>query len=137
MRVLWRERLVDGTVGPWHEALAPRGGVLRAIWNPTKRLRKVVFDCKRKLERAGENRDDELFILSVQYLMLLRHVVDLPASALGAARQLALVKTQGADDDEDGLFELLFVGPWHALPGVDSEQGLDTSRLPEPLERVV
>jgi hypothetical protein len=59
-------------------------------------------------------------------------VVGLPASPLSAARQFALVRTRGADD-EGGLFELLFASPWHRLPPVSPDLGLDVSETPEPV----
>jgi hypothetical protein len=130
VRLLWREQLVDGNVGPWHEIAAPRCGLPRALWNPAKRARKVVFDCRRRLAHAREREQDELFMLSVSYLLILHYVVGLPASPLSAARQFALVETQGADDD-DGLLELLFASPWHHLPGASRDLELGTSKPPE------
>jgi hypothetical protein len=132
VRLLWREQLVDGTVGPWHEVAPPCQGILRALWNPTKRARKVVFDCRARLKGARDGDRGELFMLSVSYLLILQHVVRLPASPLGAARQFALVETQGADD-ENGLLELLFVSPWHALPGARRDLEPGASNRPEPV----
>jgi hypothetical protein len=132
VRLLWREQLVDGVVGPWHEVEAPRQGLLRGLWNPTKRARKVVYDCRRRLQAARERDQDELFMLSVSYLLILQHVVRLPGSPLSASRQFVLLETQGADD-EDGLLKLLFVSPWHDLRGAG--RGLEP-RSREPVEAV-
>src|SRR5437667_4109401 len=41
-RVLWREMLFGGSISPWHEVLPPSNGLLRAVWNPTKRQRKLI-----------------------------------------------------------------------------------------------
>lgn len=134
-RLVWRERLVDGTIGPWHEAVAPCGGVRRALWNPTKRARKVIFDLGRMLEsRAQRSEDSELSMLSLPYLIILQHVVGLPVSPLGAARQFALLKTQGADDDGDGLFELLFVSVWHLLPDLGPDRRLGQGANAQPVD---
>ncbi len=84
-RLLWRERLVDGTVGPWHEAVPPCTGLLRAVWNPTKRSRKVVFDWGRGLERRADPPDSEMFVLSLSYLMILQHLTSLSVSPLGVS----------------------------------------------------
>jgi hypothetical protein len=135
IRLLWREQLVDGTAGPWHEAVPPRQGLLRALWNPTKRTRKVVFDCRGRLKEAhtsdyGER--GELYMLSVSYLLMIQHVTRLPASPFAAARQFVLVETQGADE-EDGRFELLFVSPWHFLPGASRDPEPEREKGPEPV----
>jgi hypothetical protein len=126
-RLLWRERLVDGTVGPWHEAVPPATGLWRAVWNPTKRSRKVVFDWGRGLERRADPPDSEMFVLSHSYLMILQHLTGLSASPLGVARQFAVIKTQGADDAE-GHFELVFVSLWHALPPPDRKASAAAGR---------
>jgi hypothetical protein len=132
VRLLWREQLVDGVVGPWHEVDRPRQGILRGLWNPTKRARKVLHDCRRRLQAARDRDEDELFMLSVSYLLILQHVVSLPVSPLSASRQFVLLETQGTDD-EDGLLTLLFVSPWHDLRG--ASRGL-VPRSEEPLETV-
>ena len=113
-RLLWRERLVDGAVGPWREAVPPPTGLRRAVWNPTKRARKAVWDCSLKIPPAWGRGDDAMAMLRLPYLMIVQHVVGQPASPRSASRQFALVATQGADH-EDGLFELRFVSPWHRL----------------------
>jgi hypothetical protein len=130
VRLLWREQLVDGSVGPWHEAAAPRQGILRALWNPAKRSRKVLFDCRGRLKEADESDRGELFMLSVSYLLILNHVLCLPASPFGAARQFVLAESQGADD-EAGPLELLFVSPWHVLPGPHRDLEPEMGRLRE------
>jgi hypothetical protein len=104
VRLLWREELVDGTVGPWHEAILPRSGFRRAVWNPTKRARKAVYDCGRSVSRTARGGDTALDLLSLPYLMILQRVLGLPASPLGRARQFAVVETQGASERFDLRF---------------------------------
>jgi hypothetical protein len=136
-RLLWRERLVDGTVGPWHESVPPQGGLLRAIWNPTKRARKVATDFRRMIEREEEEAgDEELRMLGLPYLMILQHVLGIDSSPLGAARQFAVVSTEGADD-EDGLFELVFVSSWHRLPGARLDPRSAEGRPAELVEQAL
>jgi hypothetical protein len=134
-RLLWREQLVDGTVGPWHEAEPPPGGARRAVWNPRKRARKAISGCSLRLARAGCSADDDLAVLDLAYLMLAQHVVALPASPLSAARQFALVRTRDADD-EDGLFELEFVSRWHPLTRGAPDLGPDVSKSPNRVASV-
>jgi hypothetical protein len=120
VRLLWRERLVDGTVGPWHEAVPQATGVKRALWNPTKRARKVASEGWRMIERRrlGRQRSDEgVLELSLAYLMILQHVGGICRSPLGVARQFAIVTSRGADN-ADGPFEVQHVSCWHELPGV-------------------
>lgn len=115
VRLLWREQLVDGGLGPWHEALGPSSGIGRAVWNPSKRTRKGLLDCGQGLAAERKAGNGALAMMSLRYLLIAHYVMSLPASPLGSARQFAFVETQGADD-WDGRFELLFVSPWHQLP---------------------
>jgi hypothetical protein len=130
-RVLWREQLVDGTVGPWHEMVSPRGGLLRAVWNPTKRARKGLTDCgPMALRMIARKKESALPIIGLPYLMIAQHMTGLRGSPLGLARQFTVVNTQGRDTD-DGLFELLFISHWHRQPGISAEVPLAAAPLPE------
>jgi hypothetical protein len=130
--VLWREQLIDGTIGPWHEMVGPQGGLLRAVWNPTKRARKAVTDCGPMAVRMiARNQRSVLPIIGLPYLMIAQHMAGLNGSPLGLARQFTVVSTQGADTDEDADFQLLFVSQWHRQPGVARDAPLDAPVLPE------
>jgi len=130
-RVLWREQLVDGTVGPWHEMVPPQGGLLRAVWNPTKRARKAVTDCGPMAVRMiSRNRRSALPMVSLPYLMIVQHMASLHGSPVGLARQFTVVNTQGADTD-DGSLKLLFISHWHRQPGVGEDVPLVAPQLPE------
>lgn len=130
-RVLWREQLIDGTIGPWHELVGPQGGLLRAVWNPTKRARKAVTDCGPMAVRMiARNKRSALPLMSLPYLMIVQHMAGLHGSPLGLARQFTVVNTQGADT-EDGLFQLLFISHWHRQPGVAKDAPLAAPALPE------
>jgi hypothetical protein len=130
-RVLWREQLVGGAVGPWHEMVPPQGGLLRAVWNPSKRARKAVTDCGSIVVRAvARDKDSQLPLLSLPYLMIVQHMAGLAGSPLGLARQFTVIDTQGADED-DGSFRLRFISHWHRQPGVDAEVTLPHTALPE------
>jgi hypothetical protein len=130
-RVLWREQLLDGTVGPWHEMVPPQSGLLRAVWNPTKRARKAVTDCGPMVVRMiSRNKTSALPMLGLPYLMIVQHMASLHGSPIGLARQFTVVSTQGSDTD-DGLFELLFISHWHRQPGVGEDVPLVAPPLPE------
>jgi hypothetical protein len=117
-RVLWREQLVGGEAGPWHEMAPMRRSPIRAVWNPTNRARKAVTDCAPMiLQLASRDRHSLLPMLSLPYLMIVQHMAGLPGSPLGQARQFAVVNTQG-EDTEDSPFQLLMISHWHRLPGV-------------------
>lgn len=114
-RILWREQLVGGASGPWHEMAPPHRSLVRAVWNPDNRVRKAVTDCAPLILRlVGTNRDSLLPMLSLPYLMIVQHMVGLPGSPLGRARQFAVVNTQG-EDTEDAPFQLLMMSHWHRL----------------------
>ncbi|HTD58197.1 MAG TPA: hypothetical protein VK672_04825, partial [Solirubrobacteraceae bacterium] len=131
-RVLWREQLLDGTIGPWHEMVGPQGGLLRAVWNPTKRARKAVTDCGPMAVRMiARNQRSALPIMGLPYLMIVQHMAGRHGSPLGLARQFTVVNTQGADTEDDGLFQLLFVSQWHRQPGVAQDTPLRAPLLPE------
>jgi hypothetical protein len=130
-RVLWREQLLDGTVGPWHEMVPPQSGLSRAVWNPTKRARKAVTDCGPMVVRMiSNNKRSALPMVGLPYLMIVQHMTGLRGSPIGLARQFTVVSTQGADT-EDGLFKLLFISHWHRQPGVGEDIPLAAPSLPE------
>ncbi len=130
-RVLWREQLLGGTVGPWHEMVPPQSGLLRAVWNPTKRARKAVTDCGPMVVRMiSNNKVSALPMVGLPYLMIVQHMASLGGSTIGLARQFTVVSTQGADT-EDGPFELLFISHWHRQPGIGEDVPLVAPPLPE------
>jgi hypothetical protein len=131
-RVLWREQLIDGSVGPWHEMVGPQGGLLRAVWNPTKRARKAVTDCGPMAVRMiARNKRSVLPIIGLPYLMIVQHMANLHGSPLGLARQFTVVNTQGADTDPEARFQILFVSQWHRQPGIARDTALRAPLLPE------
>lgn len=113
-RLIWRERLTDGTIGPWHEIEPPQDGLLRGLWNPKMRARKAVFDFGFGLVRHATGSDRRSAMLSLEYLGILQHVLGLASSPLSAGRQFAVVRTKGADSD-DGALELQFASTWHLV----------------------
>jgi len=130
-RILWREQLLDGTIGPWHEMVAPQGGILRALWHPTKRSRRAVETCASiAVHRAARNRRSVLPMLDLPYLMIVQHMTGCQDSVLGVARQFAVLDTQGADI-EDRAFRLMFVSHWHQMPASGTDLRVPITDLPE------
>jgi hypothetical protein len=114
-RVLWRERLVGGSLSPWHELLPPTGGALRGLWNPTKRQRKLLTDVGPMVVRmVMQNPKSEYTLISLPYLIMLHRVMSLPASPLVAARQFVVVQTTHEGTGE-GELRPLFASRWHAV----------------------
>jgi hypothetical protein len=112
-RVLWREQLLGGAVGPWHELVPPSRGLRRAVWNPGKRARKGVNDCAAIIVReVARDESSALPMLSLPYLMIVAHMAGRRGSPLGQARQFTVVHTQGEDAGE-GFFRVRFVSHWH------------------------
>jgi hypothetical protein len=115
LRLLWRDRLVDGTLAPWHELLPPDTGLRRALWNPWKRQRKAVFDAGQLASQiAAQGGDDPLVFVTFPFVMLLAAVSALPASPLSLARQFVIVGTTGTDDGPQEP-QLILASRWHDL----------------------
>ena len=131
IRILWREQLLDGTIGPWHEMVPPQGGILRALWHPTKRSRRAVETCASiAVHRAACHRRSVLPMLDLPYLMIIQHMTGCQDSVLGVARQFAVLDTQGADT-EDRAFRLMFVSHWHQLSASSADLRVPITDLPE------
>jgi hypothetical protein len=130
-RVLWREQLIDGTVGPWHEMVPPRGGLLRAIWNPSRQSRQVIAYCGPSVvQMMARNRRSCLPMLELPYLIIAQHMTGCKGSGIGLARQFIIINTQGADRGDCPL-RLLFISHWHRLPRMDPSIPLADAGLPE------
>jgi hypothetical protein len=115
LRLLWRDRLVDGTLAPWHEVLPPDTGLGRALWHPWKRQRKAVFDAGQLVSLiAAQNGNDPLLLVTFPFVMLLAAVCALPASPLSRARQFVILDTTGRDDGPQEP-RLLLASHWHDL----------------------
>ncbi len=128
-RLLWRERLFDGSISPWHEVDPPIGGVLRAVWNPRKRIRKAITDaCSILARRAAAEPKNKLLLISIPFLMILRYICSFPASRLAVARQFVLCQTSGADE-EGTVPKLVLVSNWHVLKPIQ-EMHLDRKKGP-------
>jgi hypothetical protein len=130
LRLLWRDRLVDGTLAPWHELLPPDTGFRRALWNPWKRQRKAVFDAGQLVAQiAAQSGDDPLVLVTFPFVMLLAAVSAMPASALSLARQFVIVDTAGSDDGPQEP-RLILASHWHELTSSEDMSEPAPSKAP-------
>ncbi|MET3135442.1 hypothetical protein AAKU55_005752 [Oxalobacteraceae bacterium GrIS 1.11] len=98
--LLTRDLYADGTVSVWAEVpLGRQKGPFTPIWNPDKRLRKVLIDVMRALTRIQRSKtldhDRELIRLSMNYLLLLGFVSALPAPPMTKRRQFMVLQRSG------------------------------------------
>jgi len=97
--VIYRDRMEDGTLGPWKtsEALASRNALLAALWNPRKRSRKALTDWMRNLKRVvRRSRGRENVVrMSFPYIALLYFVSHLEHDESSCSTQFAVVQTFG------------------------------------------
>lgn len=128
-RLLWRETRIDGTVSVWHEILPPRGGLLRAVWNPHKRESKIITDAgPMVLRMLAANPQNRMTVISLPYLLLLQRVSVESVTSMSVARQFIVVQTKGTDADDES-FRPLVLSRWHALDPVP-EPNPDTRSAP-------
>jgi hypothetical protein len=111
-RLLWREALGSGHVGPWRELSPPRWSPWRALWNPDRRTQKAIADAGGLL--AQHRGDSDSVQLTIPYLMLLRYVAAQCGSPHAIARQFVVVQTTGEPPDFAEV-ETVAISHWHAL----------------------
>jgi hypothetical protein len=127
LHVVYRDRLADGTLTPWTEALfiEPRR-YWHVFWNPGKRQRKVFTDLigtlsrqlarvKARSRRKNKRRYHPLpkFLhTSLPYLAILNYVSCLPRLNRSSATQFALFR---AEDGNADRARLLIVSALHEL----------------------
>jgi len=103
--LLYRDQLVDGSVGPWRECADFTGKRPAAapIWHPEKRAKKTLYDITAML--ITENLTDRNLIkLSIPHLLALNYVAALPRSSLSTARQFVLIETCASDPKPNVVF---------------------------------
>jgi hypothetical protein len=116
-RLFWRELRTDGVASGWREVRPPaNGGLVRAIWNPDKRQRKLIIDAGQMVARmASQDPHSSHTLVSLPYLLLLQRISNENVSAMTAARQFMVVSTT-----EDGLLQPMLASRWHS---VDTSSG--------------
>jgi hypothetical protein len=105
--LLYRDKYPTGDIGNWvmlHNMDSFRSP-WSFIWNPTKRLRKTLFDTIIALlsEDVTTERDRMLIKLSIPYLLILNHVSSIPRTNGAIATQF-LVRENYADERSYSVF---------------------------------
>lgn len=114
VNLLYRDRLADGQLTPWREVALGDPGVLRWLWNPSKRRRKCVTDMCQSLHAfALSTQSLERVVLDLPYIALLGYVSALPRNGLHEATQFMVARTHGAGATEEP--EIVFVSTFHSL----------------------
>lgn len=94
--------------------MPPVSGAIRAVWNPSKRQRKLLTDAGPMVIRLIlQNPNSEYTLVSTPYLILLNYVMNRPGSPWVTARQFLVVQTTHEGTGE-GEFQPLFASRWHA-----------------------
>lgn len=97
--LLYRHRLVGGSIGSWREVQGPRNRSLRkAFWNPEKKAGKAIVDMVMDLARMVEYREPSYLPLTIPYVALLNTVSAEPYSELSDAVQFVIIETFGYDE---------------------------------------
>ena len=92
--IVYRNRTVDDTDTNWKPLQLTRPSLWRFIWNPDKRLDKLVTDCASTL-LAGYNLSERDYLISIPYLVLLRMVENAQHDFRAEAAQFGIVAVQG------------------------------------------
>jgi hypothetical protein len=120
-RLLWRESLGGGETSHWRELSPPRRNALDFLWNPERRVQKVITDAGGLLAEARAREEPDVVMLAVPYLMLLNYVNAQPGSPYALARQFVLVQTAGEPPNFDEV-TVLAASQWHTLHDVELRQ---------------
>ena len=108
--LLYRHRLIDGSVTCWTEAFVWRPVWYRFLWNPDRRAEKAISDVTSSLQRRTQVVGIRT---SIPYLLLLDHVSHLPFSRDAVAVQFALMGSWGPGASREPFVR--FVSDTHPL----------------------
>jgi hypothetical protein len=105
--LLYRDKYPTGEIGNWtmlHDMDCFRSP-WSFIWNPTKRLRKTLFDAIVALvsEDVTNERNRLLVKLSIPYLLILNHVSSIPRNTGALATQFLIMENY-ADERSNHVF---------------------------------
>jgi len=116
LHLLYRDRLPDGQVTPWHE-IGPRRPTkwLGAVWHPGRRQNKALIDVTLELVKSGFslNRDTDRIQLTLPYIATLNFVCSLPRDHCAHATQFLIMRSKGADENPD--HHVLFLSAMHPV----------------------
>ncbi|WP_055714048.1 hypothetical protein [Streptomyces torulosus] len=94
--LLYRDVFPDGTVGNWTmlHGMDRFKSPSSCVWNPTKRLRKTLFDLITSLQMESEDEGRRHLIkLSAPYLLLIHHVSSIPRPTGAIATQFLIMQS--------------------------------------------
>lgn len=98
--LLFRDELPGGGITPWREIPITQGRRWHDwLWNPERRLKKVVFDSFSALTQVVTQKADVR--LSVPYLVLLNYVSNYPRLYPATKTQFMLMMSTPADPDQE------------------------------------
>jgi hypothetical protein len=118
--LLFRDRLVDGTVSPWREVPPARPPkLINPIWNPGRRYNKALFDATQHLAQEVKRYRHNLpgLRISIPYLAILNFVSNLEHSSDATELQFLIMASKGRAALSEP--EIVFVSSLHALKDVE------------------
>ena len=147
--VYFRDRLVDGTITPWHAVCDNCPSLGCVSWNPRKRLKKAILDMSNFLVRSAHRSlvskgDHRLILVTVPYLGLAIRVSGIERGPLSVTRSLWFRNSSGRGlcpasapppDEEECLWTLLHLQEHGAGPDVPDQHAEifhQRSQLPHP-----
>ncbi|OEK01367.1 hypothetical protein BFP97_07485 [Roseivirga sp. 4D4] len=111
-RILYRDRLVDGKYSPWKLTFDESHSLSEALWNPSKRIMKVVDDAiMNVLQLSVEDPDNKSILLSYSYIVLLNHIMMMDSSNFSEMRQFMITSTVGHEEAPEP--EIMFISQLH------------------------
>ncbi|REJ73739.1 MAG: hypothetical protein DWQ36_14415 [Acidobacteria bacterium] len=131
--LLLRDRLHDGSLAtPRQVPLRPPRRLHHLLWNPQKRLHKVLTDAVQSLPHLSESMQARRLRTSLPYLMILNHVAALERSPLVASRQFVIVATGGeVPIRQPGI---LFESQFHRFETAGEQRSEASRPTPSPLD---
>lgn len=113
--LLYRDQWPDGTVSVWRQVVEFESThrLLKAVWNPHKIEKKVIFDVVQQLSLQVQGAQDNLDALKliVPYLVILNYVSSLPRTIPSIATQFLIMR----ESRVDGTLEPYFISGLHRL----------------------
>lgn len=112
LHLLYRDKLSNGEYGSWKEVSLTGHKVIPPIWNPYKRLPKILWDCWASIQylMIKKSVSSNKVQISGAYLILLNLSMRTKKDSGAKQRQFSLVRSQGFKNRK---IEPLFVSHFH------------------------
>lgn len=113
--LFYRDRSGSGDCGPLTEVTdcVPTRGLVTWVWNPRRRMRKVIMEALTELILLEGRLDADDFGLTVPYSVLANYVTALPVAGDARDRQFVIVARPGFDEAHEP--DLAFVSDFHPI----------------------